>query len=193
MTLEEPKTGLVKIGTCDSQVEANYLKKFFEENGVYCFIQGESDSLLGAASGVVAMTIMVPGAQSEDAVGLLAETRLARQKGHTVKENMDFENVIAFPSRRQREKRRASAVVPESGPRRKKIWLAAVLAFSLPIGFGHLYAGAYARFALFLAGQLAVVDKILELGVWQNAWWLAAVPVVDAVGAVAEISRRKKC
>lgn len=117
-----------------SQMEAGALREYLQQNGVFCFIQGEHHSSIFGSSGVVAvpLNLLVPREDLERARELL----IAFRDGEPIfeeEEEYDEPEESIEPMRRAYSRRKA-----------------VILAFFPSFGCSHLYTGAWGR-ALVLA------------------------------------------
>lgn len=170
---------LVCIGEARNSVEASLIKTFLNDNGIFCYIQGEGHrSQLGVIGQYIALNVHVKSDQAKEASVLL--NQIFDQRSKTLEER---DNPVS------------SDIVDEHAPRKKRIGVVLLLTFCVTFGTAHLYVGAFGRFLCLACfetiGVFLILGKV-EKGISVGIILIICAVVLDCVGAVTIIFKKKK-
>ena len=170
---------LVCIGEARNSAEASLIKTFLNDQGIFCFIQGESHrSQLGVMGPYIALNVHVRSSQAKEASALLNKIYDQRSKVSAGQ---------LFP--------RTSEIVDELAPKKKRIGIVILLTFCITFGTAHFYVGAKRR-GLFL---LCLECVGIFIGLGSESWSgvvgfsiVGSVVLLDFVGALAILLKSQK-
>jgi hypothetical protein len=175
---------LVCVSTPGDTIEAQLLRAYLEDHGVFVHLQGEHHrSLLGMVGTFVDVRLLVPAAQAE-----LARSLLERYANETPPEDpAEFRGPFRDEDDAGDEDDRADDWRRDAEIARR-IRAARMTALLLPLGAGHLSAGAWARglvlAAVAIGGVAAAVSRhpvfalLLPIAVAMD--WICVARVVEA-------------
>lgn len=174
---------LVIVASCGDTVESGMLRSFLEDQGVYCYVQGENHrSMLGKVGTYIDIHIMVPSASADLARQLIEDFRSAAEpvlEDDALEDDEDTDEPEFAAMER---------ATPYSD---KKLSIAIGLAAGLGLGTGHFYVGAPIRGLILLVAQLAGLAFVGTAPVAAAVLHFGA-RVVDGFGSASRLADKQR-
>jgi hypothetical protein len=173
----ENRGDLVKVASCGDTVEAGMLRALLEDQGVFCYVQGENHrSMLGMVGSYIDINLLVPADAAEQARELIEDFRSEAEPV------LDDDEQMVVPAE-------PDGLVDMDRPGRhadKKATVALGLSVLFGLGTGHFYVRAPVRGFLLLAAQIAGI-VIVGTAPIAGAVLHFGTRLLDAIGSVMRL------